>query len=131
MPILIRNIDLSKDFDTVVSWHQPAPLQSMLPEESTFVAESNGKLLASITMYLTNTIKFAQLDNLVADPSIPKTLRHKAVEELVSHCESHARSLGYQGLFCFTYRPGLVKRYQELGYTKTLEQVTTFFKELT
>lgn len=131
----IRNVEIAKDYELVSSWwraaNEPGPTVTMMPEESTFIIEDlKGTPIAAITVYLLNTSRFAQLENLIAAPNLTLSTRREAVQNLVSYAENYIRSLGYQGVACMSYRPKLTERYQQLGYTRTLEQVTTLFKEL-
>ena len=102
-----------------------------MPEESTFVLEAKGKPWIAVTVYLTNSPEVAWVDNLAANPKLPKgAARKAAVAWLQKFLEKWALNLGYRKLFCMAAKPALAKKYRDLGYTSTLKNVETFIKLL-
>lgn len=127
------NIRLYKkeDYELVKSWwlaaKEFAPLEEMLPEESTFILEINNEPKICLTTYLTNCKFFAYLENFVKDPNFNN---EEAIQKLVSHVEKFVKDKGYRVLFCLSYKDKLKERYEELGYTNTLNNLSSFNKEL-
>lgn len=121
----------NSDYEILYTWwlkaNEPAPLPGMLPENSTFILEENNKPLASICIYFTNTKEIAYLENLVKDPEFKNK---QAIQQLVEFSENFAKELGYKRLICLTRKEKLKNRYQELGYQKTLDNLSSFVKEI-
>ena len=108
----------------------PAPTMDMMPENSSFVLEVDGKPLLAVTVYMTNSKQIAWVDNLISSPLPFKGNRRDYVEEMQKFLEIWAKTEGYKSLFCFSEKEVLVKRYMELGYMPTLKNVTTLVKEI-
>ena len=131
----IRNY-CAQEYEEIFSWwfrrNEPGPEPDMLPEESTFIIEIDGRAAYCVTVYVLNTKAVAWVDNFVRNPAIvgPKALLREAVAALQSHLEHFARERGIRRLFCFSYQDALKKRYAEIGYRETLGQVSTFIKEV-
>lgn len=132
--LTIRSYNESQDFSMLESWwlHNNTKIwKTALPKESTFIAEYNNKPIASICIYLMNSPDAAMVENLIGNPD-PELKEHRkeAVDLLFKHVEEVAKSLGYTTLVLFSYEDKLKDRYSNLGYTKTLENVTTFSKKI-
>lgn len=113
-----------KTFESHPAW------EDLLPKDSTFVVEHNGIPVASMCLYLMNVPIAAMMENLIANPEVEKSLRHEAVNFLFSHIENVAKEKGYKTIVLFSYVEKLKQRYEDLGYSRTLENVTTFAKKL-
>lgn len=120
------------DYEVIKMWwylaNEPSPTIEMLPEESTFVLEIDNAPQACITVYLTNTNYLAYLENLVRNPKLQNNKNH--IEILVKHAENFTKKLGYKILLCMSYKEKLKKRYEEMGYMNTLNNLSSFGKEL-
>lgn len=134
---MLEVIPYSEDnhWGKVVSWWfaagQPNPERAALPENSTFVLTVNGKPSACITAYLTNSLEFAILDNLVASSELKKgPARKLAIEYLIRVAEEAVKKAGYRKILCMASNPALARRYGELGYKVTLENISTMIKVL-
>lgn len=129
----IRNYK-KEDYPLIKSWwdraKEIAPYPSMMPEESSFVLELEGKPILAITLYLTNSVQIAWIDNLIGNPEITGNKRREATKMLVKYVEDFAREKGYKSTLCFSEKDKLVNYYQTLGYHPTLRNVTTLIKEL-
>lgn len=128
------NIRLFKkdDYELIRSWWIKAnefpPYQEMLPEESTFILEIDNQPKMCLTVYLTNCKFFAYLENFIKDPEFKNSKNE--VNQLLEHAEKFAKDKGYKVLFCLAYKDKLKKRYEELGYKNTLNNLSSFVKEL-
>jgi hypothetical protein len=124
----------NEEFETIHQWwlaaREPAPLPGMMPPDSTFVVELNDAPIVAVTIYLTNTPEVAYVENLISSPQLDADTRALAVECLNAYIGKFARARGYKRLMCMSEKAALMKRYKELGYTKTLEGVATFIREL-
>ena len=123
-----------EQFDLIKSWWDAAgefaALPGMMPEDSTLIVNYEGRPLASLTIYFTNSKEIAYLENLVGNPEFKGEIRKKGVEILTRSAEQLAKSRGYKRLLCLTEKTKLKGRYEELGYLPTLNNVTTFVREL-
>ena len=130
--ITIRHCSLT-DFYTIKTWWerngQHGFTEKFLPTTS-YVAEWRGEPVASISVLRTNISEYAYLENLVSNPDYPKHDRKPVIEALVAYAEKQAKELGYKKLLCLAPNDKLSKRYEEMGYTPSLFNVTVQVKEL-
>ncbi len=131
--VLIRPYKAS-DFPTVSGWWTAAQegqlLPGMMPEESSFIAEIDGKPTLAVSVLLTNSPTVAYTEYFIGSPDSRGAARREAALMLSDHIAAFAKSRGYKNLLCISYRAPLVGRYEELGYVKTLEGVSTFVRPL-
>lgn len=105
-----------------------APLPTMMPLESSFVAEIEGEPALAVALYLTNTPEVAYVENFIGNPKVKGIQRKRAAKLLSDHIATFARSRGFQRLLCMTEKPVLKERYIELGFYPTLGGVTTLVR---
>jgi hypothetical protein len=131
--VLIRPYKAT-DFPLVKSWwnaaNEVAPLPEMMPEDSSFITEIDGRPVLAVTVYLTNSKAIAYTENFIGDPEYKGSSRREAASMLSDHIATFAKERGYQNLLCIASTQKLVGRYEELGYVKTLENVSTFVRRL-
>lgn len=123
------------DFLMISRWWQLAsttgPLETMLPLDSTFIAETaDGQPALCTTLYLTNSIQFAMVDNLIANPELTLDTRRKSIAVMQAYLDNFAKQLGIKSLLCFCENQALKQRYVEIGYLPTLHNVTTFIRSI-
>lgn len=122
------------DFPLIKSWwvdqNELPPLPTMLPHDSTFVAEFNRRPIASITVYYTNCKDVAYVENLGGDPAMKGPLRKEAVAMLFSHVDKDAKSRGCKFLGAIGPNEKLERYYNGFGYLTTLRGVSTLAKEV-
>lgn len=122
----------NSDFEMIQNWwidsNEIPPLREMLTEDSTFVLEMHGKARMCITVYLTNCKAVAHLENFVKDPNFKDS--NTCSKILVEHAEKFAKEKGYKYLMCLSYQEKLKSRYEKLGYIRTLNNLSSFCKEL-
>lgn len=121
----------SNDFPMISEWwgSEPAPLESMIPE-TTWVLELAGRPALSVSLILTNVSEYCMVDNFVGNPALKGPERASASFYLLQYIEDYARTLGYRRLFCISYRSKLKELYERLGFGRTLDDVSTFVKNL-
>lgn len=121
------------DWGMVEAWWKASgevpPLPTMMPLESSFVAEVSSRPALAVALYLTNTLEIAYVENFVGNPELKGEARKRAATQLVEHFMSFAKQRGYRRLMCMTEKPALMTRYQELGFHPTLGGVTAFVRE--
>jgi len=130
---MIRSYNIS-DYETIKQWwaaaNEPAPPMGAMPIDSTFVYESSGRAVMSISVLLTNAPDVTFLENLISSPDFVGNERKQASQQLVDHACEYAKRRGYSNTICFCYRDGLRRRYQEFGLRPTIDGATVFTKRL-
>lgn len=105
------------------------PFPEMMPEESTWIAEIDGIPILSLTMYLTNG-GFGWAENFIGNPNFRNSKRKDAANEIVAHMIEFAKSKGLKRIVCMSEKQKLVFRYSELGFTETLNGLTSLVREI-
>ena len=120
------------DFDMICGWHiernMPIPPRDIYPV-TTYIAELDGVPILSCSLFLMNAPGCAKVENLIGSVN-NSVARREAVPMIFRHIESIAKAWGYSRLVLFSYEKHLKEKYEGLGYTRTLENVTTFSKIL-
>jgi hypothetical protein len=130
----MTNIRLYKkeDFKMIQDWwiqsNEVAPLEDMLTLDSTFILEVHNKPRMCISAYLTNCKCVAYLENFIKDPTFKDS--KNCSKQLVEHAENFVKEKGFRILVCYSYKNKLTKRYEELGYINTLNDLSSHAKEL-
>lgn len=121
------------DYPMLKSWWNDAgmmaPPMDMLPLETTFICSPDGIPLVSGCLYLMNC-KTAMVEHIIGNPNHKGIERKNALELLIWHLEVEARSRGCTYLMIFSYEQKVKNRYEELGFIETLNNVSTFSKEI-
>lgn len=122
------------DFNEITSWwnkaNEPSPTEDMLPLDTTFVLESDNKLMLCVSLYLTNAKGVCYLENFVGNPEFKGEQRKEAGKLLLDTVIEYAKLLEYKRIFCFSYRDKLKERYKELGLIPTIGNLQAFVKEI-
>lgn len=124
-----------KDFEELDSWwrtyREPGPTKDMLPLDSTYLVEDeNGEKLCSVSLILTNIKEYCYIENLISNPEAPRHLVREGISMMNGHISKVAKNLEYKRLLCLTYKSKLVPVYEELGYNKTCDGLTSFMRVL-
>lgn len=126
----IRNYKHS-DYEIISSWfkeiNEIAPQKEQLPEESSFVVEIDNKLIALVTVFLTN-VNVCYMENLIADPKF--TNRKEIIQKLMDYVFIWAKKIGYKYAAGFTMHERLAKRHIDIGWDYKLNNVIIVGKEL-
>lgn len=125
----------NSDYEMICDWwdmqYEQAPLLGMMSENGTFIYEYNNNPLMSLTVFKTQTnIGYLEgyICDITAEVSVEK--RHECGKELWNHCYQWAKENGIQHLVCYTDKESLVNRYENLGMTKVMNNLTSLFKNL-
>ena len=105
------------------------PLLDMMPEESTFVLDVEGKPVASLSLILTNT-GTAWLDNFITDPESDADIRKIGMDLAWQEILTFLKRENYSRLFAMSVNVNTKKRYEEFGFKQTLQGVTTMTMEI-
>lgn len=121
------------DWKMISRWWEASkeigPTRDML-SGSTYILEFNKTPALCVTLYLLNAKAFAIVENFIGNPEVDKKVRRELTPILLAHLEQQAREHGYNRLFCMGAKDKLKSYYQDLGFVKTLDNVTTFIKEI-
>lgn len=132
-PIITIRLYNPEDWKMVKSWwdiqNEFAPLETMMPLNSSFIAEIDEVPALAVCLYLTNTPEVAYVENFVGNPELKGTSRKEATNILLNHITKFAFEMGYKRLLCMSEKPILKAHYEKIGFTKTLDGVATFIKE--
>lgn len=124
---------LENDWSQVLSWwvnsREVAPLKTMMPIDSSFIAEIDGHPALAVCLYLTNTKEICYVENFAGNPEFKGSIRNKATRVLLDRISEFAANLGYKRLICMSEKPVLKAYYEKIGFTRTLDGVATFTKE--
>lgn len=101
--------------------------ERQVPTESTFVAYENGEPQLVCSVIKTNT-DIAWLDNLIGNPN--KNRNKTLLKEFLEYMTFYAINSGKSILFCMSKHPKTTELYKKLGFTNTLKNVDTFYKEI-
>lgn len=130
--INIRNYK-KNDWPMVKGWwdvqKEYAPLETMMPTNSSFIAEIDGNPALAVCLYLTNTPEVCYVENFVGNPELKGLVRKEATKILLNHITKFAFDRGYKRLLCMSEKPVLKAHYESIGFTRTLDGVATFIKE--
>lgn len=105
------------------------PEGQMMPLESTYLMEIEDVPMLSVTIFWTNA-SVAWADNFVANPGVPAACRKKSTSTLLQFLESLSKTRGKDRLFCMGATESTKRRYEQLGFRRTLDDVATFIKEI-
>lgn len=95
-------------------WHESgeiAPFETMMPLDSSFIAEIDSIPSLAVCLYLTNTHDVAYVENFVGNPASAGPARREATVILLDHISKFANELGYKRLVCMTEKPVLKNHY--------------------
>lgn len=127
------NIRLYKneDYEMIKSWwieaNEPFPPKELMTEDSTFILEINNKPLMSVMLLLTNS-SLAWLTSFIKDPKFKDS--KEASKFITNYAENFAKEKGYKTILMFSYTDNLKQRYQNLGYIKSADNISSFVKRI-
>ena len=127
--MIIRQFE-DKDYDLIKGWWDAAkevpPTLDSIPETSYIMLLKDEPIL-SVSLYLTNG-KIAWVDNYIGSPSSKGSARKECGLILLKHLEDVAKKHSKDRLFCMSMNEKTSQRYIEMGFIKTLSNVSTFIK---
>lgn len=106
----------------------PPALYEHLPPNGIIIC-LEGKAICAGFLFLTDA-NIAVVGNLVSDPTVPKDIRQPSIDFLVKFLTMRAKDRGYTLVCCSTNIPKLQKRFEELGFQKTDENVSMFARRV-
>lgn len=122
------------DFKTISSWwtqrNEPGPNEGMLPSETTLIVEYKGIPAVCLSIYFTNSKEISYLENVCTNPNIKKEIRQTLLELLTKFAFGFAKDHGYKRMIVLSYKDKVKKRYEQIGFTKTIDNVSTYVRVL-
>ena len=121
-----------EDFDTICSWwntstNQVPPVGLMI-EDGTFILEINKVPALCLTVLKTQSKEICYLFGYVKNPSF--NVLEEQGKKLWDHCFEYAKNSGYKRIMCIAHIDNLKLKYERFGMTRTLNNVSTFSREL-
>ncbi len=86
--------------------------------------EHDHEPVMTITALLTQSKKYSLLEGYCAKPGLDKALSNALGKALWDYAFEFLKGNNYENVLCFTDRPKLVKRYEELGMRKIISNMT-------
>lgn len=93
-----------RDWETVSEWYRRdgdlPPMLELMPKESAFIMEFEGKMAAVGFLFLTNS-GLTFIEGLETNKDLPEITQGRGLRELVWHMVAVSKSLGYRGVCGF------------------------------
>lgn len=128
--IKIRNYR-QDDYEMLKSWwieaEEVPPTKELIPS-TTYILEDRGTPVMSLSLYTTNCTVLGFLEAFIKNPMYYDS--QVSSFKLVTHAENEAKKLGCEILVCMSFEPKLKERYQQLGYTNTVNNLSSFSKSI-
>ena len=122
------------DYPEIKRWYastqEGAPSPDIFPFDSTLILEADNTPIFCLIVYLTNCKELCYLEGFIANPDFSKEDRLEASNLMRDAACSFAKGLGYRNAMTFAYRDKVKDRIQELGFTKTLDNLSSFVRSL-
>lgn len=120
-----------QDYEMLKEWwveaNEPPPPESLIPETA-YILEDRGTPVMSLALYLTNCKVIGYLECFIKNPMYYDS--HVAADKLIRYVENEAKKHGCQVLVGLTYQDKLKKRYQDLGYVNTVNNLSSFARKI-
>ncbi len=122
------------DYEMIKWWaeyyFETPPTKEMLPLNTTFICEINKIPSLTVTAYYTNCKEVSYLEHYFGNPDMEGPLRKEAGQRLLGYVSELAKNMGFKRIVCLGYKEKVKKRYEEMGFIKTLDNLSSFVKEL-
>lgn len=122
----VEDLTMLQSWYSAIGWTLK---ETSLPKDTTFVLEVDNIPVLSGCLFLMNCEDACMIENFIGNPE-HKELRKDKLPILLKHLEQEAKKAGYKTVVLFSFEDKLKKLYENLGFTKTLDNVTTFAKEI-
>lgn len=118
------------DYHTLKKWYEghkePAPIPELIPRTTLILEEDNSPVM-SISVIFTNLEYLAFLENYIKKPGYKND---SAIHEFIDYVEAFIKAQNCKMIMCLSYRDELKDRYQQFGYQKTLDNLSSFIKQI-
>ena len=116
----IRTI-VQTDYEYINKWWEDQgeepPKLSMLPDRGLggIIAEKNGKPVAAMYLYLTNSA-LGYIANAIADPNYKSKDRFELIRKLIDECVRRAAAVGCGMVWATSSNKGIIERCKKSNY---------------
>jgi hypothetical protein len=132
------NIDIvsynNEYFETISQWWKDScgtePVEGMMIENGTFILMINKVPALCVTVLLTQSKQMAYIFGFVKNPLFKGINLEPYGKVLWDYCADFAKAHGYKRLLCFADNPKLKEKYERFGFTKTLDNLSSFVREI-
>ena len=132
MSIRFEQFSTAKHYPELLSWwnarEESGPTLAMIPETS-YVMFCDNEPILFISLIMTNT-EVIWLENLIGNPEYKGAKRKECANLFLSYIDNVAKTNGKKRFFCMSTNEKTTQRYIELGFKKTLENVSTFVRSI-
>lgn len=132
MSIRFEQFDKDEHYPELRSWWNAraelGPTLAMIPETSYIMYCDNTPILF-ISLIMTNT-EVVWLENLIGNPEFKNQNRKECGILFLNYIENVARSHDKTRFFCMSTNEKTTQRYIDLGFHKTLDDVSTFVRSI-
>ncbi len=130
--INVRKIEMERDFPTMLKWWGSRGAEfkaEWLPQDTTFVAEHEGRLVFAESLILTNTC-YAMLEHLVSDPEAPWQVREQAILRTHDAMAELAEDLGVKNIVVYTNGARVVDKLEQRGFRLAFNKISMMVREI-
>ena len=121
------------DYEMICKWwashNEPAPQVGMMNENCTFIYEYEDRPILSLSVYLTLS-SISYVEGYISDPETPKDIRQACGKKLWHFAFEYAKENNAKHVIAYTDKASLVKRYEDLGMTKSINSMTALIRNL-
>lgn len=132
MSIRFEKFNASDHLEEILVWWayrgETGPTLEMIPETS-YIMFSDNKPILFISLIMTNT-EVCWLENLIGNPQQKGPNRKECGALFLSYIDNVAKANGKKRFFCMSTNEKTTQRYIELGFHKTLDNVSTFVRSI-
>ena len=108
----------------------PQNTLDIMPENTSYILEINNNPAIIACLYLTECKKLAFIENVIGNPKFKGPLRSEGLTILCKYLENLSKELNYEVLIILAEKEKLKDKYENMGYIKTLNNLTLFTKVL-
>lgn len=116
-----------EDFVMLHRWNAAygefGPTREMIPTDSAFILEVDGKPAFFLSMWLTN-MNCCYLEGIVSDKSF-RGDREACLKAMFDHVEGVAKEKGYNTMIALAYKEPITNMLHKYGFTTTLRNITS------
>ena len=122
------------DYPEVKRWYaatqEGIPSPDLFPFDSTLIVEADNTPVFCLIVYLTNCKELCYFEGFIGNPDFSSSDRAEASKFMVEVACTFAKDFGYKRAMTFSYRDKVKQRISELGFQRTLNDLSAFVREL-
>ena len=118
------------DYEMLKSWwaahNEMAPELHMMPK-TTYIMYCEDQPILSVGLIMTS-IPLAWIDNFIGNPELKGQNRKECSGILLQYLNKVSKEHGKERMFCMSMNEKTTKRYIDLGFKRTSNNICTFIK---